>query len=142
MHLWIALGVAFVAASGLIFHAHNAFYNEYMSLFYEPGLSGVRHIQKPRGIAWIEIDIQGTKKRVFEGEIDGQTYPLQVALQSVSDTAKISFRTENGRLVELADKKNASGSWVIYRNGRYVQEPLAALTISAGDRYTFAFNEN
>ena len=138
-HLWIALIVLFLGALGIIFHANEVFYADFLSTIEGMERIGTHTSRKNNGFAWIHIETSPKKKRVFEGDVDAQKYPLDVALKAAADAGKFSFRAKNGQIAELAQKSETTGHWIIYQNGKIVDSSLANLTIAQGDTYRFVF---
>ena len=141
-HLWIALIALFIGALGLILRANNAFYDDFVSTL---GNTSYTKVHTGRtyagGLAWIQIETSQKQKRAFESAVNGHTYPLDVALKAAADAGKFSFRAKNGKIAELLQKDESAGYWTIYHNGKRVENSLAPLTLSQGDRYRFVFTQ-
>ena len=132
---WITLAIAVLVGVGIILRAEHEFKEEERKM--EQSEIRLDLHSKAKELAWVEIDF-GDKKRRFEGMVDGTTYSFEIALQSVAEAGKFTFRS-NGEKINSVDGIGKKGRWVIYRNGTVEKKPLNALTIASGDTYTLRY---
>ncbi len=135
---WVATTLAATVALGLIFYSNNNFHRDYLR-----DSEGMKAIYVPRAnrdLAWVEIDF-GTKKRLFEGNLSGFSYPLEEVISAVAEAGTFDWRKQNGAITVIAGVKNNPGQWKIYKNGSPQKDGLEKLSITAGDRYSLKYEK-
>ncbi|TSC78672.1 MAG: hypothetical protein G01um101433_133 [Parcubacteria group bacterium Gr01-1014_33] len=138
---WIAVGVFFILALGIISRANDELYTDFLTSTEYPIRVTRHNSARAHGLAWIEIHFSDGTKRRFEGEVDSRTYTLSDALRVVKDTGKLTIATKQGKIISINGERPRNGAWAIQRNGKPVQNKIEALTISQGDTYTFFYRE-
>ena len=91
--------------------------------------------------AWVEIYFGDARRRVFEGSMEGQTYPLALALESVAQAGKFTYRARDGRIEKIAGVGDTKGEWIVFRNQQRERRPISILSIAPGDRYTLRYEK-
>src|SRR3989338_4688933 len=136
---WIALGLVSLLSMASTFALTGAFSRE-IERYINPE-SRLLVLEKT-GRAWIEIDFDGTRKRLFESNLGPGRYEFAAVLAEIAKTAKFSFRTKQGKIEELAGiSANAGspdgrrGSWNIYRYDTRIDKPIDQITVSGNDYY-------
>lgn len=127
-HSWTFLLIAFFAAFVVIFFANSVFYAEYIKETKEVGNMVIPN----KGIAWVELDFGNGFKRLFEGNLQGNSYPLLVALGAAADAGNFGYKIDTGKITSLAGKR---GKWKIYRNGNLVTGAIDSITVQKGDQF-------
>lgn len=136
-YAWVVVIAVSIAALALMIRSYNGFREELRSR--TEFAQETRH-KNQEGLAWIEVDFGGGKKRLFEGDVGRQTYTLDVALFAAAQAGNFTFGMEKGRLTELAGLPNKKENWIVYRNGERVRgAALDKLMIAHGDQYTFRY---
>lgn len=130
---WVALGLvsALCVANTLILT--NAFSKE-IANYINP--QNQLLVSEKTGRAWIEIDFDGNKKRLFESNLGSYRYELGQVLAEIAKTANFSLRMKQGKIEELAGiSAGAASSWNIYRYDTRINTPIDQITVSGNDYY-------
>ena len=131
------IGVSFLGALTFIYEAKEAFtrdLNAEQTVITKPAAP---HDDR----AWVELYFGDARMRVFEGYLEGKTYPLALALESVADAGNFTYRIREGKLAKIAGVGDEGGEWIIYRNQQRERTPIHTLIITSGDRYTLRYEK-
>ena len=118
---------AALIAGALIFYAHGGFLQEFNDFVEAPFI-----LNQKKHLAWIEVDFGEGKRRLFEGEVGGETYALLPALLSVAESGEFRIKVSGGRITEIA---GVPATWAVYRNEKTIGTNINLLILQAGDRY-------
>ena len=112
-------------------------------------------ISEKTGHAWVEIDFDGTRKRLFESDLGSSSYPLPEVLAQIAKTGNFSLDIRQGKIKELAGMSAGiptnvgtvgspdvrRGSWNIYRYDTREHMPVDRITVSGNDYYRIKFEK-
>lgn len=129
---WIALALVSFISMGSIMLLTNIFSRE-INGYINP--QNRLRVQEKTGRAWVEIDFNGKRKRLFESDLGLGRYALAAVLAEIAKTANFSLRVRQGKIEELADTSSGAGSWNVYRYDTRINQPLDRLTIAGNDYY-------
>lgn len=131
---WGILVVVVLVALGIMWYAERGFYRD--SGFQT---SPIRS-KPPTGYARIEVDFGNGSRRLFEGEVDGTSYPLHAVLGSAAEEGGFTVTFSDGSVQEIAGVGNGAGKWLVYRNGRKLgRASVDQIMIGDGDHYTLRY---
>lgn len=136
---WAVIGAAFFAALVLILYSNGLLERGFISEAEYMSAGNIPKIPEQE-LAFVEIDFGNGKVRKFSGEMRG-VYNLDFALRVLAQTADLKIEHRAGQIDKISSVGNASGFWNIYRNGALQKAPLEKLTLAAGDRYLFRYEQ-
>lgn len=130
---WIALGLVSLIMMASIVALTGAFSRE-IQRYINP--QNRLLVQEKTGRAWVEIDFDGKRKRLFESKLGPGRYEFAAVLAEIAKTANFSLRIRQGKIEELGGMSaGTAGSWNIYRYDTRINQPLDHLTIAGNDYY-------
>lgn len=82
----------------------------------------------------------GNNKRAFAGEvIDGMT--ITDALGASAEAGNFNYIYENGSLKKINGVEQDGGQWLIFVNGKKVEEPLDKIKVKPQDKIELRFEK-
>lgn len=133
---WLVITIAVLISLLALWVSYKSF-NEELSRMGQENFGGGSN----KYTSIVEVNFGDGKKRWFEGTLGKETYPLTVALESISQTGSLNIEIKKGKIYSVADVGDGAGAWIVYYNSALEKKSLEKLVIKKGDFYSLRFEK-